>query len=704
MLLSRFRIPISWFASSQTTCWVLLAFMFTCFNLSAQTSSIKGKITDAQDNSAVVGAGVMLKSTKDSLQKKGTTTNLKGDFIFSGIKNGTYELNIKYLGYKPYKLSVHIHQNDTNLGTLKLIPDSASMQEVEIEAHIVPMKQNGDTIEYNANAYKTDPDAELEDLLMQLPGITIDNGVKAQGEDIQQILVDNRPYFGGDLDAALKNIPAETIDKIQVYFKPSDLSKFTGFDDGQSIKVINIITKPDKRNGEFGKLYAGYSTSGQHNASGDMNFFDGNRRITLIGSSANVTGVQGGVSSTNSIGLNYGDSLGKKTFLSGSYAYTNNHNSVQSSLSRAYFASNPPNEIYRETDASGSFGQNQRLNLRMESKFDTMNILTVSPAFSINTGSNSSTASAENDVNGEPQSITQNSTNNNTGIQNANIGIMYGHRFVKKGRTLSVNINGAVNNNLNNGHLHALDQYPGTTDSIIMLNQHNYLFNYGFNVSPSVNYTEPLGKNSMLLFSYAYSFNTSRSNKQTSNYDSLTRLYDHIDSTLSNGYYTVTNLNKGGVAYRIFNKNYSLDLGINYQEESLSGANDYISSNVFTHKPYDALLPSAVFNYKISKKSNFNINYQTSTSLPSVFQLQNIINNTNPLLLSTGNPNLQQSYTQNISLRYGLPVSETGNISFNASASSTMHTVASSFITATKDSTLPGGDMYCTGALSLPCL
>ena len=651
----------------------------------------------------VVGAGVMLKNTTDTLQKKGATTNLKGEFNISGIKKGNYELFVRYLGYKPYKLRISVSQADTNLGTLKLIPDSASMQEVEIEAHIVPMKQNGDTIEYNANAFKTDPDAELEDLLQMLPGITVDNGVKAQGEDIQQILVDNRPYFGGNLDAALKNIPAETIDKIQVYYKPSDLAKFTGFDDGQSIKVINIITKPDKRNGEFGKLYAGYATNGQHNANGDLNLFDGNRRITFIGSSANATGSQGGVSNTNSAGVNYGDSLGKKVFLSGSYTYTNNHNSVQSSLTRAYFASSPANETYKETDASGSFNQSQTLNMRMECKFDTMNLLTVGPSFSVNTGNNFSSVSAENDVNAEPQSITNNNTNGNTSVHSGNINMLYGHRFIKKGRTLSIGINGGVNNNINGGTLMANDRYPGTTDSVAILNQENYQFNYGVNVSSTVNYTEPLSKTSMLQFDYSYSFSTSKTNKQTSNYDSLTHLYDNIDSTLSNGYYTVTNLNRGGVAYRTFGKKFSLDLATHYQEESLAGANDYITNNVFTHKPYDAVLPSAVLNYKISKRSNLTFNYQTSTSLPSIFQLQNIINNTNPLLLSTGNPGLQQSYTNNLSLRYGLPVSETGNISFNASASSTMHTVASSVFTAIRDSILPGGFVLHQGSqLTMP--
>jgi len=660
-------------------------------NVFAQSATIKGNIKDAQDNSDVVGAGVMLKSSKDTLQKKGVTTNLKGDFSFSGIKYGDYELSIKYLGYKALKMSVSIYNPVINLGTLKLVPDSTSIGEVEILAHIVPMRQNGDTIEYNANAFPTDPDAELEDLLSRLPGITVDNGVKAQGEDIQQILVDNRPYFGGDLDAALKNIPAETIDKIQVYYKQSDAAKFTGIDDGQSIKVINIITKLDKRNGEFGKAYAGYATNGLHDVKADLNLFNGNRRITAIGSSTYSTSGQGGVSNTNILGVNYGDSLGKKVFLTGSYAYSNTHNSVQSNLTRAYFAASPQNETYKESDASGSFGQNQTLNLRMECHFDNKNMLTVAPAFSMNTTNSSSAVNAETDIDNEPQSITQNSSSDVATIYYGNINILYGHRFAKKGRTISINLNGSVNNNSNKGNLNANDSYPGSTDSIVALNQQNYALSYGFNVSPSVNYTEPLSKNSILQFTYAYSFTTNQSNKQTTNYDSLTDLYNRIDTPLSNGFNTVTIMNKGGLAYRLNKKSYNLNLGLNYQYEVLSGSDYYFNDQPLINKPFSAVLPSLIFNYKFSKKSNININYQTSNSLPSIFQLQNIINNTNPLLLTMGNPNLKQQYTQNISVRYGFPVSETNSINFNISASSTMHPVTNSIVTATQDSTLPGG-------------
>jgi len=683
--------------------YIYVIFILSASSLYAQTATLKGKITDSEDNSEIVGAGVMLRNAKDTLQKKGAVTNLKGDFSFSEIKYGRYEIIIKYLGYKPFKMAVNVNKPAINLGTLKLIPDSGQMGEVEILAHIVPMKQNGDTIEYNANAFPTDPDAELEDLLERLPGITVDNGVKAQGEDIQQIFVDNRPYFGGDLDAALKNIPAETIDKIQVYYKPSDQAKFTGFDDGQSIKVINIITKLDKRNGEFGKLAGGYATSGLHNAGGDLNLFKGNRRITVIGSSAYNTSPQGGVSNTNMAGLNYGDSIGKKVFLSGSYAYSNTHNTVQSRLERDYFAASPQSETYKENDGSGSYGQSHRLNLRMEGRLDSMDMFSIAPAFNIGTNSSSSATNAENDVNGEPQSITQNNTDNSATLQSGNISALYAHRFAKRGRSLSVNINGALNNNNGLGHLHANDLYPGSIDSLMDLNQQNVLSSRNYSVAPSINYTEPLSKNSLLQFDYSYSYSYGQSDKTTSDYDSITGMYNRIDTALTNGFNTLTILNRGGAAYRITKKNYGLNLGLNYQQESLSGKDDYFYDQVLTSKTFPALLPSAVFNYKFSKRSNININYQTSTSPPSVFQLQNIINNRNPLLLTTGNPALQQQYAQNISIRYGLTVSETGSINFNLAGSSLMNTIGNSVVTATRDSLLPGGYVLHKGSqLTMP--
>ena len=670
---------------------IILLFALIASKLYAQTASVKGKITDIQDNSDIVGAVVMLKNDKDTLPKSSVTTNLNGNFSFSVIRFGKYDLVVKCLGYKSFKMPVTINLPVINLGELKLGLDSTSMEEVEIVAHIEPMKQNGDTIEYNANAFPTDPDAELEDLLSRLPGITIDNGVKAQGEDIQQILLDNRPYFAGDLDAALKNIPAETIDKIQVYYKPSDQSKFTGFDDGQSIKVINIITKQDKRNGEFGKAYAGYGTNRLYDAKADLDFFNVNRRITAIGSSNYTTSGQGGVNNTNTLELNYGDSIGKKVFLTGSYAYHNIQNATQSSLSRIYFSTSPANETYNETDAFYSFSHSHSLNLKMECHFDTMNMLNIAPSASVNGITNSGSTNAETIIGTEPQSITSNSRNGGPSVVNASANILFAHKFEKKGRTLSINFNAATHTNGDLETLNASDHYPGAPDSLMNINQASVKDEYGFNISPTINYTEPINKNSLVQIDYSYSYNTSRSSQLTENYDTMNGMYDKIDTMLTNAFEIETITHKAGIAYRLNEKNYSLNINLNYQEQSLNGQNDYFNDFVIVNKPFSAVLPSIVFNYKFSKKSNININYQTSTSMPSVFQLQNFINNTNPLLLTTGNPNLQQQYTQNISLRYGFPVSITNSININLSASSAMHTVASSIVTAAQDSTLPAG-------------
>ena len=184
---------------------------------------------------------------------------------------------------------VIINQLEQNLGKLILKEGAVELDQVEVKEKIPLATQNGDTTDYNSSAYKVLPDANAEDLIRKMPGVVIENGkVQAQGEDVKEVLVDGKPFFGNDPNAALKNLPAEIISKIQIFDQKSDQANFTGFDDGETSKVINIITKVDMRNGQFGKAYAGYGLENKYQVGGSTNFFDGDRRISLIGQTNNI--------------------------------------------------------------------------------------------------------------------------------------------------------------------------------------------------------------------------------------------------------------------------------------------------------------------------------------------------------------------------------------------------------------------------------
>src|SRR5205814_4507080 len=162
--------------------------------------------------------------------------------------------------------------------------------EVTVITKTPPTQQKGDTIQYNASQYKVNPDANAEDLIKKVPGITVDKDgtVTAQGEQVKKITIDGRDFFGDDATAALRNLPSEVVDKIQVFDRLSDQAAFTGFDDGNSQKSINIITKSGIKNGQFGRIYAGYGTDDRYSAGGNTSFFKGDRRISLVGNFNNI--------------------------------------------------------------------------------------------------------------------------------------------------------------------------------------------------------------------------------------------------------------------------------------------------------------------------------------------------------------------------------------------------------------------------------
>ena len=220
----------------------------------AQTGSITGTTVDANDNQPLTGTHIVLKNAEAELA---AVSDYQGKFQFKNVSEGTYELTISYIGYQNFTRSVQVEKVNFDLGVLQL-KEGIDLQEVRVVEEVLPVIQLDDTTQFNADAYKTMPDATAEELIEKMPTVVIDNGqVQAQGEDVKRVLVDGKPFFGNDPTAALRNIPAEVIDKIQIFDQQSDQAAFTGFDDGETSKTINIITKSNMRNGQFGKVFAG---------------------------------------------------------------------------------------------------------------------------------------------------------------------------------------------------------------------------------------------------------------------------------------------------------------------------------------------------------------------------------------------------------------------------------------------------------------
>ncbi len=270
---------------------LLQIFLFTFVSLTvfAQTTELIGTVQDAQASVGVSGASILLINSRDSTQRKGVLADAEGNFKLANVKSGNYRLRISSIGYTNLEMRVSIGNSPKNLGVLKLTENANQLGEVTVREKQVRVEQKGDTIQYNAGAFKTNPDATVEDLVKKMPGVTIENGVvKAQGEEVRKVTVDGQEFFGDDAALALKNLPAEVVDKVQVFDRLSEQSQFTGFDDGNTVKTINITTRQNKNNGQFGKVYAGVGDDERYQSGASVNFFKKDQRLTIIGLSNNI--------------------------------------------------------------------------------------------------------------------------------------------------------------------------------------------------------------------------------------------------------------------------------------------------------------------------------------------------------------------------------------------------------------------------------
>ncbi len=238
---------------------------FILFGLSFAVQAqykITGKVLDKQTSQPLTGVIVVLTNLNDTIVRFHTISDADGNFILNRVSPQSFRLKAYFIGYKKSETIVTVVKMVQDIGQLYLLPEKKMINEVVITGQAPAAIQKGDTTEMDANAYKTTKDASAEDLVQKMPTVSVDNSgnVKAQGESVQKVLVDGKPFFGDDPTIALRNLPAEVIDKIQIYNELSDQAKLTGFDDGNTTKTMNIVTKKNNRNGIFGKLYAGYGT------------------------------------------------------------------------------------------------------------------------------------------------------------------------------------------------------------------------------------------------------------------------------------------------------------------------------------------------------------------------------------------------------------------------------------------------------------
>jgi len=696
----------------------LLSLALFCYSFAqAQNFTVSGRIQDTESGTALAGANLRLQSVRDTNVIFNTLADTSGRFRFNNIPRDSFRLFISSIGYETLTRIVRVDSGNVNLGRITVTRASRELTGVTVTANTAPATQKGDTVQFNASQFKVNPDASAEDLARKIPGITVENGqVKAQGENVRRVTIDGRELFGDDATAALRNLPAEIIDKIQVFDRLSDQAQATGFDDGNTSKEINIVTKANMRNGQFGRVYAGYGTDERYQAGGNTTFLKNNRRISVVGNFNNINqqnfsqqdllgvtsnaqrggggggprgggggprggsgnrgpggnqgggnfggfgnssnflvGQQNGINRTNAFGINYSDLWESKMTVSGSYFFNNTNNTTNEIANREYFAANTFNT--NENNSTNSTNYNHRVNMRLEYRIDSNNQLIITPNLSFQDNRSGSLRTILSTAKaGSPVSNIRTDRNSTRAGNNLNNTILYRHSFPKRGRSYSINLNTSYNQRDGDIYLSNLrTRYNGPLPSDTLEQQYTDQVNSGYQVSTNIVYTEPLSTNSQLQINYNPSLSKSKADQQTFQYNNSENKYSIFDNNLSNRFDNSSQAHNAGLAFRTtnFGGNRGNQFSVGANLQRTSLSSDQTFPRPLTvDKTFNNILPNAMFRYTFSPRSNVRLMYRTNTNLPSVTQLASVADVTDRPFISIGNPELEQQYTHIFSTRY----------------------------------------------------
>ena len=702
---------------------------------------VSGQVTDRTSGETLPMAPLTLvQAGKDTLY---TTTDLDGNYCFDRLPLGDYQLEARYLGYKTVRLKLALNADKKYVFDVQLEEEVQKIGKVNVEARATRAQQRGDTLAYNASAFKVLEGSNTEDLLAKMPGIVVEGGeVQAQGEAVQKILVDGKEFFDGDVNLALKNLPSDIVASIEVFDKKSDQAEFTGFDDGEEIKTINIVTKPEYREGLFGKVYGGYGLDNRYNAGGNVNWFDDTQRVSVLGMSNNVNqqnfsqedlagvmssqsskrsgrrggrgggggrggsastdnfmvGSLGGLTQTNGLGVNYVNEWDKRLKLTASYFLNQTNNDYEENLVRKYFDSVLPGMTYEQDSESDMNNWNHRINMNLDYQIDDRNSLQIRPKFSFQRNDTYSLYDGQNLLNGIFSEGVNSVTDNLVKAWQIGGDATYRHRFNTEGRTLSLSFRGQYSDRNGGTYTDYLERKMQEEQlSEEAYSQYKDMLQRQMMFRTNLMFTEKLGDQVQVQANYKMSYTNTDAEQKTYESNGTDDLYEQLVEDLSNVYQTDYITQAGGLGLRWNVGKLRLMAGAEMQWSTLQGEETYPYAEQLKHT-YFSVLPSFTARYMADRNNSFQLRYRSSSTAPSLQDLQHVINNTNLLFLSTGNPDLDQQINHTLNLRY-LHTTLSGQTVI-AMVGATFRTdyVADSTFVATEDQMLPGGIQLDKGA------
>jgi uncharacterized membrane protein YgcG len=664
------------------------------------TGSIKGKVVDVMNNLPLPDATVTITNKEDSSATGFAVTDKTGAFELKNIPAGSYILGISFTGYATFmrNLDITAAKSVFDLDTVKLNTDTSMMASVIVTAPPITIKK--DTVEFRASAFKTKPNATVEDLLKKLPGVEVDKdgNVTSQGENIPKIYVDGKEFFGNDPKLATKNLTAEMVESIQVFDDMSDQAKFTRIDDGSRQRTINIKLKKDRRKGIFGRTTVGAGSNDRYTGSLSLNMFNEDQRISIIGGANNINrlgfssndmiggmggmggfsggggrggggrgGGGGGGSAGNgntkswSAGVNYRDDWGKKMEFSGNYFVSKTSTVNRSKSLRQNLFANDSTSLSDEQSYRKNDNLNHRFGFRWEYEIDSMNSILLTPNINIQQSESESldsvvTVASTPKYNYKAIEGSSSRTNQRDGIS-FNNNLLFRHRFKKPGRTFTIGWSTAVNDSEGDGYTISPYNYynPDSTWNYTRdQRQQNEQITTSWNNTVSSSLTEMFGTDKVLELNYAYSINESTSDRKTFDYRASSGEYDSVNKNQTNYFENTFISSRLGTNFRVKKQKYDFQLGGAVQFATLEN----LSHRAMTGKDstmsqrYTNFFPNANFNYNLGTRKSIRFGYRGSTRAPSISQLQDVVDQSNQLVYRTGNPNLKQEFTNNFNFSY----------------------------------------------------
>lgn len=657
--------------------------------------NIKGKVIEDTSKLPLESATVYLTSAKDSTIIDYTISDKNGNFSLSTKKiTKPVLLKVSFMGFEDYIQEITELSINKDFGVLNIKDQPNNLSEVVVKGQAPPVRIKQDTLEFNASSFKVRPDSNVEALLKQLPGVEIssDGKITVNGKEVNNILVNGKPFFGKDGKVATENLPAEIIDKVQITDTKTKEEELSGDAASSQEKTINLTIQEDKNKGLFGKFSAGLGSDDRYEASGLVNYFKNEQKISVLGSSNNINsvgfsmdeifdamgggrnfysngdgsfGVDGmrfgggsGITQSSMLGLNFADKWFKKFDAGGSYFYTNslNNNDNRSRVERLLTDDTAEGNSSFITESSArtrNINDGHNLNLDFEYKIDSLTTLSIRPNLTKNDShySNTSEQSSSNNLGLVNESVS--SDNSKTATTNIGNELYINRRFKKKGRNIGLAFNNTHKKNDLDNITNSETRYfqdPEKEDDIRRQNQLSSINEDNYYVR--VGYSEPITDSLSITLRTAYTWNDKSDDRSTFDFNEALGGFNDKNDSLSFGLSSKTKIFNPTVAINVRKKKYSMGLNLGTQVIRFENVSNYVGVASNVNKEY--IFPSASlwFNYTLSKSKSIYTYYNFDVNMPSANQILPVIDLSNPLSRITGNSDLKPEKNHSLYLNF----------------------------------------------------